>query len=367
MSTFSRRICFLLLTLSALAINGCGGGGSTSTGSSAGGGTLTTGGGTTTPPASAVMSRVSQSPIINGTVFADRIVGGASNFLWDTDEVTTSTDANGYYTLPTPSYDYILVSKSGQDKVTGLDQILLLAPKGSANITPLTTLVTLDTTGKLAQILQDLQGGIPFDGDVYTKSSPAALMLIKSIEISVQSLTETFLQKSGGTLSKNQIYSIQARSMQKIAEALTNSQLNPAVPANLYSILITAFKIAIPAVTAENKNIVISTAEVAGIAIEIANNAVDAAAKACNRTGATDTNPLSTTATTAESSLEPYAASFKTALSKTVGALIAPTFTIAASSTPSVYQSPTFSFTTTPADPIVPTGSAGGTSGGLSF
>lgn len=374
MSTFSRRFCFLLLTLLTMAICGCGGGGgTTAAGPSDGGGTPTTGGGTPTtgggtspPPASVVKNRVSQSPIINGTVFADRVVGGVSNFTLDADEVTTTTDADGYYTLPTPSYDYILVSKGGQDKVTGLDQILMLAPRGSANITPLTTLVTLDTTGDLAQKLMDLQDGAPIDGDVYTRSSPAALMLIKSVEISVQSLTETFMQKSGGSLSASQIYSIQARTMQKIAQALTNSPLDPAVPANLYSILITAFKTAIPAVKSENPNIVISTTAIAGIAVEIASSAVDASAKALNRTGCTDTNPLGTAPDTAESGIVSYAPAFKAALSKTVSALVAPTFTIAASATPLVYNPQTFPVISVPEVPPVITGSTG-TPGGIGF
>jgi hypothetical protein len=329
-------------------LTGCGGGSSAST------------------TAGDLSGRASQAPIINGTVFADRVVGGVSNFLQDADEVAASTDANGNYRLPTPAYDYILVSKGGTDKVSGLKQILLLAPKGSANITPLTTLVTLDTSGRLAQKLQALQGGARFDSDVYTNSSPAVLMLIKSVEISVQSLTDTFLQKSGGTITTTQICSIQARTMQKIAETLVNSTLDLAVPANLNSLLITAIKSAIPAITAENGNIVIPPADVAGIAASVANIAVDVAAQALNRSGHADPSPLGTVAgaVTAESSLLSFAASFTAAQGLVVSTLSAPAFTITASATPLVYNAPTIPVQTGSAAVI--TGS-GGSSGGLGF
>lgn len=343
------KLLFSLMLIGSLGLlNGCGGASSTASGD--------------------VSGRASQSPIINGTIFADRVVGGASNFAWDAGELITNTDTNGLYHLGTPSYDYILVSKGGADKVTGLKQILMLAPKGSANITPLTTLVTFDKTGVVAQKVQALQGGLPFDTDVYTNSSPAVLMLVKSVELSVQALTDSLLQKSGSTLSDSQIYSIQARILQNIAAtiaspstpALVAAANNLAMPANLNTILIAAFEAAIPVVTGENGNITINASEITAIATVAANGAVDSAAQALNRpNGHTENvNALSTAAGTAESTLVSYATAFKTAQSSATAALVAPAFSIVATATPLNFSPATIVVVSSAASAII-TGTVG--------
>lgn len=198
--------------LSALAITaltcftyGCGGGGSATTSS---------------PPS----GKLVQGPVSGATVFADRVVGG-TKFVLDADEVRVTTDVNGRYVLPsTPSYNYVLVSKGGTDTLSGQPAIQLLAQPGSANITVLTTLVTLDTTNTLYKKIQAMQPvTAPIDFDVSTSSTPATLLMMKSVEIAVQSITSAITSKTSGTISDAQLADIQMQAMQQIALAFAGT------------------------------------------------------------------------------------------------------------------------------------------------
>lgn len=344
-----KKVCkFVLLVVSVAMFAGCGSGSSGSAVEQSTG-------------------RATQSPIIGGIVFADKVVGGVSNFLQDPDEPGVSTDGNGLYkNLPIPAGDYILVSKGGKDS-TGLDQMLMLAPKGSANITPLTTLVTLsgDTLNdpnNLSSKLKALQGGANFDSDIYASASPAVLMLVKSVEISVQSLTGTLQQRAGGTLSQNQIYAIQARILQRIAATLRTS-LSPTnfSASSLNSMLVTALSSAVSAVATENSsNLTIDPADVASIAIKVANLAVNTSAVSVGKSGISDASTLSTVAasSTAESTIASFAASFASAvLSAPTTTLPVASFSILAQSTPALFTAPTFPVVTLTA--AILTGSGG--------
>ena len=361
MMTLSKGLRAGLLVVAALFLYGCGGGSGSSTGAVAA--VSSTGG--VAAVSSTTTGRATMSPITNGIVFADRIVAGGSNFIHDGSEVVTTTNASGNYTLAAISYDYLLVSRDGKDS-SGADQILMLAPNGSKNITPLTTLVSLDTTGKLAAKLQLLQGGQSFDTDIYINSSQAILVLVKSVEITVQSLTDTFQQASGNTLTRNQVYAIQARIMQKIAAQLVASTRDISVPNNLYLDLKEALNVAIPEVLKENTNISIPAGDVARMIEKVAAGAVDAAANPYtgSATGHLDTATRLgkvCSAATAESTLNSFAAYFKNAQSRIVTDLNdKAVFSIAATATPTGYSVPTFPVVTIPA--AVLTGS-GGTSG----
>jgi len=143
MITLQRRICFLLLSLLTVVVYGCGGGGSAST-----------------PNTTSVQTgSVVQGPVRGATVFADNVAAG-TRFVQDAGEISAPTDSTGGFFLPSfPSYDFVLVSMGGTDSITGQPALLLLAPAGSANISPLTTLVALDTTKAIQAKLEALMEG----------------------------------------------------------------------------------------------------------------------------------------------------------------------------------------------------------------
>ena len=217
----------LLVTLTSLVF-GCGGGGGSA--------------GSATPPS----GKLAQGPVKGAIVFADRVVGG-TRFAKDADEVWTTTDDNGNYKLPSvPNYTYVLVSKGGTDTLTGQDAIQLIAQPGAVNITVLTTLLTLDPTctTKLSEKLQAMQPSkAPLDFDVSTASTPAMLLLIKSVETAVQSITAAVKSNAaatGRTISDQQIADIQFRALQQIASGFSTTTQPLASPAGLRNALETA-------------------------------------------------------------------------------------------------------------------------------
>jgi hypothetical protein len=233
MITRSKLLCSLLLVAFTGLMYGCGGGGSTAG---------------STPPS----GKLVKGPVEGAIVFADRLdANNSPNLVRDSDEVWAQTDANGKFTLPSvPNYKYVLVSQGGKDTLpsprTQQNAILMLAPAGSANITILTTLVALDTTGTVYKNLQALQSAplnAALDFDVSTASTPATLLLMKSVEYAVQSITSTVSSKaalSGFTITDQQIALIQCQALQQIALEFAKSTSNLATPAGLKAALTTA-------------------------------------------------------------------------------------------------------------------------------
>src|SRR6266567_4576965 len=109
--------------------------------------------------------RLTQGPVGGAVIFADEVSSG-TRFVRDDGEIQTTTDATtGIFTLPSePGYAYILVSVGGTDQLTNQPAMQLIAPSGSANVTPLTTLVALDTTGLVKAKIEAL--GTSFDVDI---------------------------------------------------------------------------------------------------------------------------------------------------------------------------------------------------------
>jgi len=354
MITLQRRICFLLLSLLTVVVYGCGGGGSAST-----------------PNTTSVQTgSVVQGPVRGATVFADNVAAG-TRFVQDTGEISAQTDSAGGFFLPSfPSYDFVLVSTGGTDSITGQPALLLLAPAGSANISPLTTLVALDTTKAIQAKLEALMGGTKFDTNVSTSSSPAVLMLIKSAETAVQSVNDAVKQAAtdaGKTITQTQLNYIQAQIWQQIALTFAGTSQNLATPAGLDAALTVAVASAITEIKAKNTNISIAPASAA----TIADNAVDAALLALG-TGVTHTSPsaLSTTTVRAESSLSNPATVFSAAVTSTVAALKTLNSVIISAGTPSTYSPPPIAVVTTTSATIIGiiTGATGGTGGtGITF
>lgn len=376
MSTFSRRICYLLLTLLTMIICGCGGDGGalvstgTSTGTSTSGGTPVA----TVDTSKAQTGAVVQGPVSGATVFADNVAAGI-RFVHDTGEVIAApTGTGGTFSLPTfPSYDFVLVSTGGTDTITGLPALLLLGQAASANITPLTTLVVLDTTRVIQAKLEALMGGTKYDTDISVNSSPAILLLIKSAETTVQSVSDAVKQAAAAaippvTLSQAQINHIQAQTWQQIALEFARTTQNLATPAGLDSALTAAVTNAIAAIKAEpaNANITITSSMPAAV---IAHNSVNAALNSLFGSGLLtyiSTTALSTTTVKTESSLSSPTTVFTAAVTSTLSVVKALRSVVVTGVTPNPYSPRAISVVTITSAEIIRiiTGASGGTGSG---
>jgi hypothetical protein len=301
--------------------------------------------------------RLSQGPVLGATVFADQVSAGV-RFSQDSNEVNTVTDAStGDFTLPTvPGYNYILVSKGGHDKLTGLPAIQMLAPAGAANITPLTTLVALDTTGTVKAKLETLMPGFTYDADVSTSASQAVLLVTKSVETMVAAMSASVTSAPGApAISATQVTDIQLLTMRAIAAQFAAVPAATLLsPSALTNALQSAGSAAATSINAANPNIHIPPSTGSSIATA----SVSASVTAIGITGST----ASTTAIVGGESaaLANTAAGLATAttLAGTTAAA-----TVTATPTPDNYVPPTITVVTPPTVGGT-TGATGGNTGG---
>jgi len=302
-----------------------------------------------------------QGPVLGAVIFADNVASG-TRFSLDSGEIFTTTDAvTGDFTLPSvPGYNYILVSKGGTDKLTGQPALQMLAPAGSANVTPLTTLVALDTTGSVKAKLQALMPGFSFDSDISTSASQSVLLVVKSVENMVQALNQSISTAAGSnTISAAQSAQVQFQTMQAIAQQFAQPAVTAATlsaPASLSNALQTAASAAANSIQTENSNITISGAT----AIGLASRAVTSTATALS-VGATATStPIVGGETTA------ITASVAQTLTNAVASSSATAATaITVTETPAVYNPPPISVVTPITVPVTSTtGATGGNTGG---
>lgn len=304
--------------------------------------------------------RLVQGPVLDATVFADNVAGGV-RFAQDANEVFTVTNPiTGDFILPsTPGYNYILVSKGGTDKLTGQPAIQMLAPAGSANVTPLTTLVALDTTGTVKAKLQALMpAGASYDADISVTASPAVLLVAKSIETMVQSMTNAVIAKAGSaTISANQLAAIQAQTIQAISVEFAKPAVTAAsmaAPATLSTSLQSAATTAVTSINATNSNIAIPSAT----ATAIAASSVTATASALSIGETASTTAVQGGENAAISAQ--VAQQFVTAVNTQSVTAAA---TITATATPTSYTQPVVQVVT-PVTVNDTTGTTGGNSGG---
>jgi len=313
-----------------------------------------------------------QGPVSGARIFADRVEAGV-RFVEDGGEIATTTLADGSYTLPTlPSYNYIIVSKGGIDTLTGMEAIQMLAPAGSKNITPLTTLVALDasnpkldaTKGVIAKLNALLPAGVGYDTNISENSSQAALLLVKSIETATKSLTDALVNVS----PQRKAY-IQARIMQAIAQTVADPLTTVAdlsTPAQLTTKLNTALGVALNNILSDNTNITFTTpGDAAIVAANVATNSVLAARTALGVINPTAALPTATVQK--ESTLLNAATTFLNAVLGTVQVIITSSITVVV--TPDPTSPPTITVVTVPIAVIVTgaTGSTGSTGTGTQF
>ena len=263
------RIIGPVAVLSALLmVNGC----SVSPGSSTVG---------TQVPTQGPSGKVTQGPVAGATVWAshlpvDQVATGPDELA----TVTTSL-ADGTFVLPVqPTYSYVIVSVGGTDTITGRQGTTMLAPAGCNSVSPLTTLVTFDPA-LAATINAMLPPGKNFTDDLSGSNSltPAALLLINSVESTVNALNSALTNSSttnGSTLTTAQQSADQMSTYSNIAKqlsGLTATQLQ--TPSSLASSLTTAVSNTLSASGATiSGNTSIST-----IAAVVADNAVASAAQ----------------------------------------------------------------------------------------
>ncbi len=261
------------LAMAAGLLSACGGGGGSSSPAP------------TPVPTKGQTGKVIQGPVSGATVWADSLEGGAK-FTIDANESAskTTTSLDGTFQLPVqPSYKHIIVSQGGTDTLTNQPASTMLAPAGAKACSPLTTLVTLDTSGTLAaKINALLPAGTSFDSDLSASNalSPAALLLLKSIETTVMALNTTITTVAGsGKISPAQQSNIQLLTYSKITEQL-NSMTSTEIqtPSLLATGLTTAVTNSITAInTTTSSNVTISN--VPAVAAAVATNAVASAAQ----------------------------------------------------------------------------------------
>src|SRR6185369_16625205 len=186
--------------------------------------------------------KVVQGAVSGATVFADKIVAnGLGDMSMDSSESSynTVTDSTGHFTLPAvPPYSYVIVSRGGTDTLSGKPAVMMMAPAGAQNVSALTTMVAINPALKTK--LESLMGGASYDTDISQSVSPAALMLTKTIETSVQALTES-LNPGGTTLSGAQVNDIQLPTLTNLAAQVSSlSTTALSSPAALESMVTTA-------------------------------------------------------------------------------------------------------------------------------
>jgi len=327
------------------------------------------GGGTSSSPGFVQSGKLVQGPVSGARIFADRVDAGV-RFVEDGGEIATTTLADGSYTLPTlPTYNYILVSTGGTDLLTNMPAIQMFAPAGSKNITPLTTLVALDSTNPTLDstkgVIAKLKAaGVDYDTDISENSSPAVLLLVKSIETATKSLADAL-----NTGSPTRKAYIQARIMQAIALSVAapgTTVADLSTPSALTTKLTAALGVAVTNILADNSNITFTTpGDAATITSIVAANSVTAAVKSLGNPP--QSSPLSTTTVQKEATLLDAAATFLNAVANTVTAIITSSITIV--STPDPVSPPTITVVTVPISIIVTgaTGSTGSSGTGAQF
>lgn len=173
--------------------------------------------GTDEPAAPPVTGIVAQDLVKGATVFADHASGTEANLKLDGDEVSAVTGTNGKFSLAAPSYSYVLVTRGGIDTGSNQPAIQMVAPAGARNISPLTTLVALDTTGKAKALIEQM--GVKYDDNISAGASTAALALSQAAIATVNAVT-TALNTNGSTLTNTQIAFIQQTVMSQVAAQL---------------------------------------------------------------------------------------------------------------------------------------------------
>ena len=159
---------------------------------------------------------VVQGPVSGALVIADK----NGNYLLDSDEAFTFSDANGDFNdlvIPDGYGSYVLVSTGGIDTLTDQPALPMLAPAGAKNITPITTLVALTPEADRAALIADLDAlageGNGYDSDPSEAAPADFVSLVKVVESTLY-----LMQDLGVTETSDQFLVAEKISSQLIAD-----------------------------------------------------------------------------------------------------------------------------------------------------
>jgi hypothetical protein len=126
------------------------------------------------------------------------------NYLLDSDEAFTFSDANGDFNdlvIPDGYGSYVLVSTGGIDTLTDQPALPMLAPAGAKNITPITTLVALTPEADRAALIADLDAlageGNGYDSDPSEAAKADFVSLVKVVESTLYLMQDLGVTETG--------------------------------------------------------------------------------------------------------------------------------------------------------------------------
>ncbi len=328
------------------------------------------------PKAAPLTGNVVQGPVSGCTVVAKK--SGNKDFSKaEAGEVTATTNASGVFTFAAnPDYNYTyVILPNGTDTLTGKSNIQLIAKGGSANVTPLTTLVATDTTGTVEAKLVAL-AGLPAGSSIgavnTSNTTPAAMIVSKSIESTISAITATVKASAGAnTVSATQLAAVQSQTLQALATEVAKPATTAATlsaPSTLTASVNSAVAAAIPAITASNSNITVTAANVATIATAVSQNAVGSAVIAISAPAGVTTPAAASAVTTAAAITTASVIAESSKINTTTAAAIATAVAAATTTsqavttvaaTPATYTPPTVTVVVV-APPVAGTGSTGG-------
>jgi hypothetical protein len=143
---------------------------------------------------------VVQGPVSGALIIADK----NGNYLLDSDEAFTFSDANGDFNdlvIPDGYGSYVLVSTGGIDTLTDQPALPMLAPAGAKNITPITTLVALTPEADRAALIADLDAlageGNGYDSDPSEAAKADFVSLVKVVESTLYLMQDLGVTETG--------------------------------------------------------------------------------------------------------------------------------------------------------------------------
>ena len=237
LNTIGNTVILGVLALCFFTLAGCGGGGGGGSSSSSSGSTAT-----------AVSGKAVQGIVKGALVFADR----NGNRIHDAGEEYTYTDNAGNFTLLASANGITLVSLGGTDMLTGQPALPMVAPAGSANITPLTTLVAnaanpalliakLNALAPGSRFDIDLSGAVPADLLKIAKSAEATLRMLENNgvndtarQMAVMAALGSQLQTTSNDISTPAgLAATFNTAVSTVAPSLVSGQFNVPIPADL--------------------------------------------------------------------------------------------------------------------------------------
>jgi hypothetical protein len=165
-------------------------------------------------PGTLLSGAVTQGAVQGAIVFADHLTDAEADHRMNADEAasSTSTAADGGFSIATPGYEYVITSIGGTDTITNEPAMHMLAPSGARGVSPFTTMDVLNTGSRAS--IESL--GIGYDANLSKAVTPAAALLVHCVQATVAVVTGA-LNPNDTTLPTTQVNAIQRELLSQIA------------------------------------------------------------------------------------------------------------------------------------------------------